>query len=362
MRSRSDTPIRFAVVGSGWRSAFFLRVARALPERFEVVGLVTRSADTGRAIEAEWGIPTYRDIDAVVAATRPEFAVVSVPREAAPASVARLVEHGVPVLTETPPGLDVAAMLPLHRLVEQGAVIQVAEQYHLSPLLNAQLSIAGSGRLGQISQVQVAQCHDYHGVSIMRRALGIGFEDARITASTFESPLTRGPSRDGDPVREEVVTAHQAIAHFDFGDRLGVYDFADEQYFSWIRANRLVVRGDRGEIVDLGVRYLKDVRTPMFETITRIETGVGGNLEGKFLRGLISGSDWVYLNPFLPARLSDDEIAIAECLVRMHAHVAGGPPVYSLAEAAQDHYLALLMKQAAATGEAVRSEPQPWAQ
>jgi hypothetical protein len=69
----------------------------------------------------------------------------------------------------------------------------------------------------------------------------------------------------------------------------------------------------------------------------------------------------VFRNPFLPARLSDDEIAIAELLVRMSEHVAGGPPVYSLAEAAQDHYLALLMRQAAATGEPVRSEPQAWA-
>jgi hypothetical protein len=361
MSAPGALPIRFAIVGSGWRSAFFLRIARMLPERFHVVGLVTRSAETGRAMEAEWGIRTYRDVDALVAGTRPEFAVVSVPRNVAPASVARLVEHGVPVLTETPPGEDVAAMLELHALVERGAIIQVAEQYHLSPLLSAQLSIAASGRLGRVSQAQVAQCHDYHGVSIMRRAIGIGFEDARITASTFESPLTRGPSRAGDPVREEVVTARQTIAHFDFGDRLGIYDFAGEQYFSWIRANRLLVRGDRGEIVDRDVRYLQDYRTPMFETITRVETGVGGNLEGKFLRGLISGSEWVFRNPFLPARLSDDEIAIAELLVRMSEHVAGGPPVYSLAEAAQDHYLALLMRQAAATGEPVRSQPQAWA-
>ncbi|WP_414171459.1 hypothetical protein [Clavibacter tessellarius] len=47
--------IRFGIVGSGWRSAFFLRIARALPERFAVTGLVTRSAETGRALEEEWG-------------------------------------------------------------------------------------------------------------------------------------------------------------------------------------------------------------------------------------------------------------------------------------------------------------------
>jgi hypothetical protein len=39
--------------------------------------------------------------------------------------------------------------------------------------------------------------------------------------------------------------------------------------------------------------------------------------------------------------------------------VGEGP--YPYAEGAQDQYLALLMQQAAKTGETVRSERQPWA-
>lgn len=35
---------RFAVVGTGWRSQFFLRLARALPGHLEVTGVATRSA------------------------------------------------------------------------------------------------------------------------------------------------------------------------------------------------------------------------------------------------------------------------------------------------------------------------------
>ena len=142
---------------------------------------------------------------------------------------------------------------------------------------------------------------------------------------------------------------------------MGVYDFAPEQYFSWIRANRLLIRGDRGEINDLEVRYLQDFRTPMFHSIRRVDTGEGGNLEGRFVRGLIAGDEWVYRNPFMPGRLSDDELAIAECLARMSAHVDGGPEFYSLAEATQDHYLQLLMQQAVTTGEVVTSTRQPWA-
>ncbi|WP_445996747.1 Gfo/Idh/MocA family protein [Okibacterium fritillariae] len=353
--------IRFGIMGSGWRSEFFLRIARALPDRFEVTGLVTRNPETARAIETEWNVRAFPDIDALLDASTPEFVVVSVPRDAAPAIIAQLAERRMPVLTETPPAPDVAALEWLHELVLGGAIIQVAEQYHLSPLLRAQLGVAASGRLGTVSSALVAQCHDYHGVSVLRRALGIGFEDAVITASLFESPLVQGPDRDGDPREESHVTARQLSARLDFGDRLGVYDFADEQYFSWIRANRILIRGDRGEINNLDLAYLDDFRTPVFSEFRRVATGEGGNLEGMFLRGILVGSSWEYVNEFAPARLNDDEIAIASCLVRMRDHIAGGPALYSLAEASQDHYLGILMHRAAETGDTIRSARQAWA-
>ena len=44
-------PIRFGVVGSGWRAEFFVRMARLMPERFQCVGVVTRSAERGAEVE-----------------------------------------------------------------------------------------------------------------------------------------------------------------------------------------------------------------------------------------------------------------------------------------------------------------------
>ena len=32
--------LRYLIVGSGWRSLFYLRVAQALPERFEVCAML----------------------------------------------------------------------------------------------------------------------------------------------------------------------------------------------------------------------------------------------------------------------------------------------------------------------------------
>lgn len=355
--------VTFGIVGSGWRSEFFLRIAAAMPERFTVTGLVTRSADTAGDIERRWGVRGHADLDGLLAAGTPDFVVVSVPRDVAPGVIVELVDRGVPVLTETPPAGTLDDLVALWERVQRpGApTVQVAEQYHLSPLLSAQLAVAHSGRLGRPTQALVAQCHDYHGVSVIRRALGIGADDAEVTASVFRSPLVAGPGRAGDPTEERIVTATQTTARFTFGDRLGVYDFAGEQYFSWIRGNRLLVRGERGEIENTEVRWLRRFDEPVFGSLRRVMTGEGGNLEGMFLRGILLGDEWVFRNPFLPARINDDEIAIARMLDGMPRAIAGEAPVYSLAEASQDHYLALLMQRAAETGNTLRSTRQPWA-
>ena len=54
------------MVGSGWRAEFFVRMARLMPERFQCVGVVTRSAERGAEVEAAWGVPTVRTIEELV--------------------------------------------------------------------------------------------------------------------------------------------------------------------------------------------------------------------------------------------------------------------------------------------------------
>ena len=156
-------------------------------------------------------------------------------------------------------------------------------------------------------------------------------------------------------------STNQTISEFDFGDRFGIFDFSDAQYFSWIRSPRLLVRGEHGEINNNEVRYLLDFKSPITLDLRRDDTGQNGNLEGFYHRGILAGAEWVYRNPFPRARLSDDEIAVATCLKKMAAYAGGGPDFYSLAEASQDHYLSLMMEQAAQTELPVTTVPQPWA-
>ncbi len=355
-------PIRFGIVGGGWRSLFYLRIARELPELFQVGGIVIRDAVRGKELETTWGIQTFRTLDELLHVSTPRFLVVSVPRDAAPAILMTCAERRVPVLVETPPAPTLASLIELHKRLPPDARIQVAEQYHLQPLHAARLAVIQSGKLGTVTQAQVSAAHGYHGVSLLRKLLGIRFEPVTITASTFISPLIAGPDRNGPPDREQSKPSRQVIASLDFADKLGIYDFCDDQYFSWIRSPRVLVRGEHGEINNNWVRYLTDFRTPVSFEFVRQNAGEDGNLEGYYHKGILAGNEWVYTNPFAPGHLSDDEIAIASCLAKMDQYVAGGPDFYSLAEASQDHYVNLMIEQALTSSQAVSTTRQLWVQ
>lgn len=360
--SASSDPVRFGIIGGGWRAAFYLRVARELPERFQVSGVMARDAAKRRGLAETWGIAPFGDLDDLLRAGTPDFVVVSVPRAIAPDIIAALAERGVPVLAETPPAADLDGLRSLWERVGPRARVQVAEQYPFQPWHAARLAIAASGMIGTPSQAQISVAHDYHGMVLIRRALRLGFEDATIVARRVVSPIVEGPGRAGGPTEERMAASEQIIAHLDFGDRFGVYDFCGDQYFSWIRAPRFLIRGEQGEINGTEVRYLADYRTPIVLDLRRDDAGQGGNLEGFFHKGVLAGDRWIYRNPLAPGRLSDDEIAVGTCLERMAHYANEGEGFYGLAEAAQDHYLSLMVNQALVSGEAVRTTAQPWAE
>ena len=49
--------LRFVVVGSGWRSLFYWRIAQALPERFALCALLCRSEQSAEIMHLEYVVP-----------------------------------------------------------------------------------------------------------------------------------------------------------------------------------------------------------------------------------------------------------------------------------------------------------------
>jgi hypothetical protein len=354
------SPGRVAVVGSGFRAQTVLRVCTSLPDWFDVVGVAARNAEARGGLAASGLVDAgalHDDVASLLRVASPDVVFVTLPAGPAQGVIAEL-----------------------QALVDGGACVHVAEQYHLEPLVFAQLAVAASGRLGRVTDAHVNVAHDYHGLSVLRRALGVGFEEARVTARRDVRRVQPSPSRWEDPDTTELTDTVHALAWLDYrlagdgpgGDRLGVYEFDDVQYRSWVRSPSLLIRGERGEVRDEVVRYVPtsssapssagEAPRPVRSVLARVAAGGAGSHEGLFLRAYGFEGAWAYVSPFRPARLADDELSIAAILARMLSHVReGAASPYEVAEAAQDQYLQLVVRRAAEAGTTVLAERQPWA-
>jgi predicted dehydrogenase len=350
----------FGLIGGGWRAEFFLRIARDLPAQFPCVGVVVRDVEKRERLKAAWAIPVFATVEELLAKARPSFVVTSVPWAANLPLLELLAAEKVPVLSETPIAPGLADLQRVFQMVAAGARIQVAEQYLFQPLHAARLKLVREGRLGPVREADVSVAHGYHGISLLRNYLQAGLRRPRISARKFKARIVAGPGRNGPPREKAVVDSERIIAQLDYGDRLGIYDFSGDQYFSWIRSSRLLVRGEEGEINDTTVRLLRDHRTPFQFTLARRDAGRDGNLEGYHHQAILGGGEILYENPFPGPRWSDDEIAVATLLAKMKTYVETGESFYSVAEACHDRHLDLLISEAVDRGQPVEAAPQPW--
>jgi hypothetical protein len=219
------------------------------------------------------------------------------------------------------------------------------------------------GVIGEPTSVQVSSTHLYHAVSMIRGLLGVGFEPATVSARSFTAPLADPVSGDdgwhGDAEPRDRSTT---LATLDFGGRMGLYDFTDNQWWNPLRTRRIVVRGSTGELVDDRVVRLVDARTVVESHFVRRQTGLDLNLEGFDLDHISLDGRVLYRNPFLGARFSEDDLGVALLLLRTGAWARGeGPEPYPLAEGLQDHLLSLAIQESLESGGDAHVGVEPWA-
>lgn len=353
-------PYTFAVVGAGWRSQFFARLAAAAPERLAVVGALVRSDDAAARL-APWGVRTVRTTGELLALA-PDVVVPAVPWPVTPGVVRELVAAGAKVLAETPPAPDLDGLRALWHDVGASGLVQVAEQYARMPGHAARLAVIGSGAIGRPNAVEVHSTHLYHAVSLIRTMLGTGLADVSVTARAFTAPLVDPLSPRGWVADPRPVPRTTTLATLDFGDgRYGLYDFVENQWWNPVLSRRLVVRGSLGEIADDTVTRWTDDGAVTSPIVYR-RTGVDLNLEGNDVVHAAFDGRVVYRNPFAGTRLSEDDVAVAD-----HLEATGrwardeGPAPYPLAEGCQDHAISLAIGQSARTGADVRVTREAWA-
>jgi len=352
----------FGIVGGGWRSHLLLRLADAAPGRLNAAGVVTRTADAGERVTARWGVPTYRTIDELLKAEDVDYVVAAVSWPAMPGVIRDLVAAGMAVLAETPPAPDLERMRSLWGDVAGSGLVQVAEQYLLMPGHAARHTVIQDGVIGQATSVEISSTHLYHAVSLIRGLLGVGMDDVVVNARDFRAPLVDPLTFDGWDLQAVPEPRTTTIATLDFGDRMGLYNFVENQWWNPLRTRRIVVRGSRGELVDNTVVRLVDPTSPVESSLVYRRTGVDMNLEGSELVHVSFDGRVVYRNPWLGTRLSEDDIAVASMLEAEGAWVRGeGPEPYPLAQACQDHAIGLAIQESARTGAEVHVAKNVWA-
>lgn len=360
----SKEKIRFGLIGSGWRAEFYIRIAKALPELFELVSVLIRDQEKGNAFGERFQVPVVNSLEELEA-KEPEFVVLAIKRGMVGDYLVTLFKKGIPVLSETPPAEDEESLRELWRAwKEYDGKIQVAEQYFLQPLYASWYKTIKDGKLGEVENINISSLHGYHGASIIRRFLGTGYENCKIYGKRYWFNVTETYGREGMAFDGEMgkCSRDRVTMEFDSG-KTAFFDFSDPaQYHSFIRTRQITIQGTRGEIDDLTIRYLTEDNIPVTQELHRIDLGVYGNQEWSHY-AIMLGEEFLYRSPFVNARFNDDEIAVASCLLKMHEYVKEGNEFYGLADALQDMYLCLKMEEALNSPlSVITTTSQPWQQ
>ncbi|MBR5867919.1 MAG: Gfo/Idh/MocA family oxidoreductase [Clostridia bacterium] len=324
--------IRFAIIGGGWRSEFYMRIASLLPGEFAVSGVYVRNGEKRADLARRYPFPFVESLEELLNDSY-DFVVSCVSKGSICDMVRTLGERGIPLLTETPVGVTREEAMSMTEC-DPAWRVQVAEQFHLAPRYSAIKAVIDSGLLGEVHQVYLSACHDYHGVSLLRFLLGVGDTVPEILNIPLSDPVVRYRGRAGE-VEETSVIPEERLTIYRFGDKTGIYDYSKEQYFSGIRMPLIHVKGTRGEMVNTTVRYLQDGVAHEFE-LKRAAFGEYENLDGMGIAAVTGHGRIWYKPPFEGARLSDEEMAIATALLKMSHYVKTGEDFYSLGSAAWD--------------------------
>lgn len=416
--------IRYVIVGSGWRSLYYVRVAKALPEKFELCAMFCRSREKAEKMSEEYGIYATASIEEC-RNFKPDFVVVAVNKTDIAKVSMEWMNYGLTVLCETPAALDTDTLKQLWELHKSGKKLVVAEQYTKYPTYDALFKVLNTGIIGEPDCLNISLAHGYHGASLMRAFLQQNVNaQFTVRAKTYEFTTVETLNRYERFTDGRMDKKKRTAATFEFDDgKVAFYDFDSEQYRSPIRKNHVKVQGRKGELMDDTFYYLdenyQDRQAKLVITQRCVHTGNANpnlknvreilsiNLDKESMKNETDGKAFevhqVYKAPFGACGLAEDETAIA----RLMAEAAEYNKIFTsaenaestqndvstknvekvekaeeaekaenvknaenaemakrmdkeLREALQDAYTAILMAEAVRTGKEAASEKQPW--
>ena len=315
-----------SIVGGGWRTEVWLRLLRILKSEYELKTIYCRNQEKAAKIAAEYGVNARTDYTEIFT-EKPDVALICVSKDSNVEISREIASYNINALCETPyNSFDTT----------KDKNIRVAEQYVMQPRFVVLKKIIDSGILGKIQSVELSCCHDYHAIGVMRNLLCSGevFPDKIKTISLNDS-YTETRYRYGD-IQKELRSHIRCISFLKYGQKTGIYDFSEGQYFSSIRRHRYAIYGENGQIIDGKGLYLNDDGKEIMINIESHHNGTNGSLFPLSLKNITINGEICYENPYGYARLSEEEIAMAECLKSAVTYFQIGSGGYSPRDAKID--------------------------
>lgn len=326
--------ITYSIIGGGWRAEFYLRIAALVPEYFSVSCICVRNKERAKEISKKFNVTVVDTIDKLKEIPC-DLIVNCINKDDIPKLSLSLAAEGYAVLAETPACTSSEQAKGLLKDFNPKYKIQIAEQFHLKPMYQAIKRIIENGIIGNVNYINISVAHEYHAISLIRFFLNSD-NGKLISQAEFNSPILHTNFRNGEVDNKTYRDSRHTIKIFDFEGKTAVYDFDAEQYFSPIRTDRLLIRGDRGEIENDTVRcFNRDNRF----VESKIIQHNSGNLDGLYNGNITFENKVLYTSPFGTARLTDEETAIATILVKMDEYLKTGKEFYGFKKALRDVFL-----------------------
>lgn len=373
----NQKPLKFAVIGSGYRAKFYARVAKRYPSLFQLQMIVCRSEQKARSIEEELACRAVYDVKECEKA-HPDLIVIAVNKASISESVQEWVNKGYPVLAETPVASEAGVMKQLWKMQQrQNARIFVAEQYHRYPSLMPGLEAIRRGLLGEPQTAYLSLAHDYHGASLIRRMLRTGIEDFSLFGLRVKHPVVETDSRYGAITDGRIAEKARDQIIFQFASgKTAIYDFSGLQYHSFLRSRHLTVRGSLGEWNDTELRYIdtqnlvhhKYLSPAVPEKYSALMQAAHAD-EALFYDTFSSTGELPHKLPENGAYTAQelimdnaqDEFAIASLLFDIQSSLQDKSIVYPLQEALEDAHIWSKIEEAVKTpGKLIHSEEREW--
>ena len=156
--------------------------------------------------------------------------------------------------------------------------------------------------------------HNHHAAAIARRILDLADRmPDEVHSVDIPSSMVRTSQRSGMVRTGEKEEYTRKLRVLRFGEKTFVNDFSSNQYHSYLFGKKLEVRGERGLITEEGVRCLDRNNLPVFMPFVFHRDDVFGNAT-LALSHVSLGDRTVFINPFYPENMNDDEIALATML------------------------------------------------